>query len=79
MTHTVRKDWKAIGWKWVFKVKCDRDAQVERHNKYGVDSDEYVFTNGTLLSITVQNNLHVHQMNGVNRRRKSTEGYIKPG
>lgn len=87
MTHgTVRKDRKAIGQKWVLKVKHHRDGQVERYKcrliakdysqKYGVNYDEYVFTYGTSLSIAVQNNLHVHQMNVVTISRWTGGGNL---
>lgn len=75
------KDRKAIGSRWVFKVKHQSDGRVERYKcrlvakgysqKYGADYDEtfspVVRFNSirTLLSFAVQNNLHVHQMDVV--------------
>ncbi len=75
------KDRKAIGSRWVFKVKHQSDGRVERYKcrlvakgysqKYGVDYDETFspvvrFSSiRTLLSFAVQNNLHVHQMDVV--------------
>ena len=72
------KDRKAIGSRWVFKVKHHSDGRVERHKcrlvakgysqMYGADYDETFspvvrFSSiRTLLSFAVQNNLHVHQM-----------------
>ena len=72
------KDRKAIGSRWVFKVKHHNDGRVERHKcrlvakgysqMYGADYDETFspvvrFSSiCTLLSFAVQNNLHVHQM-----------------
>ncbi len=75
------KDRKAIGSRWVFKVKHQSDGRVERYKcrlvakgysqKYGVDYDETFspvvrFSSiRTLLYFAVQNNLHVHQMDVV--------------
>lgn len=75
------KDRKAIGSKWVFKVKHHSDGQVERYKCrlvakgysqiYGADYDETFspvvrFSSiRTLLSFAVQNNLNVHQMDVV--------------
>lgn len=75
------KDRKAVGSKWVFKVKHHSDGQVERYKCrlvakgysqiYGADYDETfspVVRFGsirTLLSFAVQNNLNVHQMDVV--------------
>ena len=75
------KDRKAVGSRWVFKVKHHSDGRVERYKcrlvakgysqLYGADYDETFspvvrFSSiRTLLSFAVQNNLHVHQMDVV--------------
>lgn len=75
------KDCKAIGTKWVFKVKHHSDGRVERYKCrlvakgysqiHGTDYDETFspvvrFSSiRTLLSFAVQNNLKVHQMDVV--------------
>ena len=75
------RDRKAIGSRWVFKVKHHSDGRVERYKcrlvakgysqKYGADYDETFspvvrFSSiRTLLAFAVQNNLHVHQMDVV--------------
>lgn len=75
------KDRKAIGSRWVFKVKHHSDGRVERYKcrlvakgysqKYGADYDETFspvvrFSSiRTLLSFAIQNNMHVHQMDVV--------------
>lgn len=72
---------KAVGSRWVFKVKHHSDGQVERYKcrlvakgysqLYGADYDETFspvvrFSSiRTLLSFAIQNNLHVHQMDVV--------------
>ena len=75
------RDRKAVGSRWVFKVKHHSDGRVERYKcrlvakgysqLYGADYDETFspvvrFSSiRTLLSFAVQNNLHVHQMDVV--------------
>ena len=72
---------KAVGSRWVFKVKRHSDGRVERYKcrlvakgyslMYGADYDEtfspVVRFNSirTLLSFAIQNNLLVHQMDVV--------------
>lgn len=72
---------KAVGSRWVFKVKHHSDGRVERYKcrlvakgysqLYGADYDETFspvvrFSSiRTLLSFAIQNNLHVHQMDVV--------------
>ena len=72
---------KAVGSRWVFRVKHHSDGRVERYKcrlvakgysqLYGADYDETFspvvrFSSiRTLLSFAIQNNLHVHQMDVV--------------
>ena len=72
---------KAIGCKWVFKVKHRMDGRVERFKarivakgyaqKYGIDYDESfspvvrVSSIRVLLAFAVQNNMLIHQMDVV--------------
>ena len=72
------KDRKAVGSKWVFKVKTSADGSVERYKarlvaqgfsqKYGIDYDE-VFcpvvrseSIRTVIALATQNGLQLHQM-----------------
>ena len=72
------KDRKAIGSKWVFKLKTDSDGSVERHKarlvaqgfsqKHGQDYDETFSpvirfeSLRTVIALAVQNDLQLHQM-----------------
>ena len=72
------KDRKAVGSKWVFKLKFDADGVIERHKarlvaqgfsqKFGVDYDETFCpvvrheSIRTLIALAVQNELKLHQM-----------------
>ena len=61
------KDQKAVGSKWVFKIKTDADGSVERYKarlvvqgytqKFGVDYDAR-----TLVALAAQQGLKLHQM-----------------
>lgn len=78
---TLPKDRKAVGSRWVFKVKHHCDGSVERYKcrlvakgyaqLYGADYDETFspvvrFSSiRTLLSFAVQNNLYVRKMDVV--------------
>ena len=75
------RDRKAIGCKWVFKVKYDCESRVERFKgrlvakgyaqKYGIDYDETFspvdrFSSiRALLAYAIQNNMLIHQMDVV--------------
>ena len=72
------KDRKAVGCKWVFKIKYDENGQVERFKsrlvakgnsqKYGIDFDETFSpvvrfsSSRTLLASAVQNQMLIHQI-----------------
>ena len=72
------KDRKAVGSKWVFKVKTTADGSIERYKaclvaqgcsqKYGVDYDETFSpvvrpeSIRTLIALSVQDGLKLHQM-----------------
>ena len=72
------KDRKAVGSKWVFKLKTDADGSVERHKarlvaqgfsqKHGLDYDERFSpvirfeSLRTVIALAVQNGLKLHQM-----------------
>ena len=72
------KDRKAIGSKWVFKLKTDSDGFVERHKarlvvqgfsqKHGQEYDETFLpvikfeSLRTVIALVVQNDLQLHQM-----------------
>jgi hypothetical protein len=72
------KDRKAIGSKWVFKLKTDSNGSVERHKarlvaqgfsqKHGQDYDETFSpvvrfeSLRTVIALAVQNDLQLHQM-----------------
>ena len=72
------KDRKAVGCKWVFKLKVGPDGSVERHKarlviqgfsqKYGVDYNETFSpvvrfeSLRTVIALAVQNGLKLHQM-----------------
>ncbi|CAB4023016.1 Hypothetical predicted protein, partial [Paramuricea clavata] len=80
-THDVRelpKDQKAVGCKWVFKVKHNADGSIERHKarlvaqcfsqRYGVDYDETFSpvvrfeSIRTVIALSVQKGLKLHQV-----------------
>ena len=72
------KDRKAVGSKWVFKVKVGADGRVERYKarlvaqgcsqKYGIDYDEIFCpvvrseSIRTVIALAAQNDLKLHQM-----------------
>ena len=72
------KDRKAVGSKWVFKLKTDADGSVEWHKarlvaqgfsqKHGLDYDETFSpvirfeSLRTVIALAVQNGLKLHQM-----------------
>ena len=72
------KDRKAVGSKWVFKVKVSADGSVERYKarlvaqgysqKYGIDYDEIFCpvvrseSIRTVIALAAQNGLQLHQM-----------------
>ena len=72
------KDRKAVGCKWVFKVKHNADGSIERHKarlvaqgfsqRYGVDYDETFSpvvrfeSIRTVIALSVQRGLKLHQM-----------------
>ena len=72
------KDRKAVGSKWVFKLKVGADSLVERHKarlvaqgfsqKYGLDYDETFSpvvrceSLRTVIALAMQNGLKLHQM-----------------